>query len=186
MIKYIHKIKHISKWESKNKRAFDEFLFSKIRLLFCPKILMVGINPSAKQNEFCDSTNLKLINALLRFNEISPKKYKGYRLTNFSSKVTSQWENLSVDEYDFELKLLEKWLETNRPICLFYGPHFINSSTKDIKNTIFTNKFRSLIEEYRENIFITTYNGKFAHPSHNPTVEIEKYNPNLHILYPTN
>lgn len=184
MIKYIHKIKHISKWESENKRFFDEFLFSKIGLLFCPKILMLGINPSAKQNQFCDSTNLKLINALLKFNETSPKKFKGYILTNFSSKVDSQWKQLSVADYDFELKVLEKWLGMNRPICLFYGPYFINSSSKDIKNTIFTNKFRSLIEEYRENIFITTYNGKFVHPSHNPTVEIEKYNPDEHTIYP--
>ena len=184
MIKYIHKIKHISKWESENKRTFDEFLFSKISLLFCPKILMVGINPSAKQNEFCDSTNLKLINALLKFNETSPKKFKGYRLTNFSSKVDSQCENLSLIDYDFELKILEKWLGMNRPICLFYGRDFVNSSSKDIKNTIFTAKFRSLIEEHSDNIYITMYQGKFAHPSCKPNVEIVKYIPDKHTIYP--
>ena len=184
MIKYIHKIKHISKWESENKRAFDEFLFSKISLLFCPKILMVGINPSAKQNEFCDSTNLKLINALLRFNETSPKKIKGYRLTNFSSKVDSQCENLSLIDYDFELKILEKWLETNRPICLFYGRNFINSSRKGVKRRIFTPEFINLIEKHRENIYITMDNEGFAHPSRNSNVEMVKYNPDKHTIYP--
>ncbi len=198
MIKYIHKIKHISKWENKNKRAFDEFLFLKIGLLFCPKILMVGINPSAKQNEFCDSTNLKLINALhefcdstnlklinalLKFNETSQIKFKGYRLTNFSSEVTSEWEKLGVSDYDFELKLLGKWLSLDKPICFFYGRNFINSSIKDVKNIIFTSEFRSLIETHKENIYITTYQDEFAHPSCKPNVEIVKYNPNKHKIY---
>lgn len=184
MIKYIHKIKHISKWENKNKRAFDVFLFLKIRLLFCSKILMVGINPSAKQNEFCDSTNLNLTNALLKFNEASQTKFKGYRLTNFSSKVTSKWEQLGVADYDFELKFLEKWLSMDKPICFFYGRNFINSSIKAVKNKIFTVEFRSLIEAHKENIYITTYQDEFAHPSCKPNVEIVKYNPAKYKIYP--
>lgn len=181
---YIHKIKHISKWENKNKRAFDEFLFLKIRLLFCPKILMLGINPSAKQNEFCDSTNLKLINALLKFNETSQIKFKGYRLANFSSKVTPRCKELIVNDYDFDLNILKKWLKRKKPICLFYGRDFASSSKKSIKDRIFTPEYINLIKEHSQSIYITIYQDEFAHPSCKPNVEIVRYNPEKHAIYP--
>lgn len=128
---------------------------------------------------------MKLINALLKFNETSQIKFKGYRLTNFSSEVTSEWEKLGVADYDLGLKLLEKMVSMDKSICFFYGRNFINSSIKAVKNTIFTKEFRSLIEEHKENIYITTYQDEFAHLSCKPNVEIVKYNPAKHKIYPT-
>lgn len=79
---------------------------------------------------------MNLINALLKFNEDSQTKFKGYRLTNFSSKVTSKWKQLGVADYDFKLKFLEKWLSMDKPICFFYVRNFISSSIKVVKNKI--------------------------------------------------
>ena len=52
------------------------------------------------------------------------------------------------------------------------------------KNKIFTVEFRSLIEAHKENIYITTYQDEFAHPSCKPNVEIVKYNPAKYKIYP--
>ncbi len=179
MNKTICTIKHRSRWEGQNKRICDEFVFLDLKLLFRPKLMMLGINPSAGMDVFCDQTNLKLINALIQYNKGNKgREFKGYKLVNFSSVVSSQMKSLSIGDYDLNIEILEKWLKKGRCICLFYGRDFVTGTSVSvaIKNKIFSSRFIQLIKKYKTQIYVTTFDGKFSHPSRLSGVKIEQYN----------
>ena len=114
---------------------------------------------------------------------MSKKKFKGYRLINFSICISSDWHVLSEDAFDLDLHMLEKWLNKGKYICLFYGPDFFKNAPKEIRNRVFSEEFKKIIGQYNSQIFVTTKDSKFVHPSHNNSVLIENYNPLIHQIF---